>query len=79
MLRADLGDDRRPGEERGFFVSVNSNLTLFDRHPERLALADLVYTSLDGDAAAHVAARGEDAHDGVIAAIAAAGAPAASR
>jgi len=35
----------------------------------RLALADLVYTSLDGDAAAHVAARGAHAHDGVIDAI----------
>ena len=54
---------------RRFFVSVNSNLTLFHRHPERLAAADLVYTSLDGDTAAHVAARGPHAHEGVTAAI----------
>jgi len=57
------------GKARGFFVAVNSNLTLFDRHPERLAQVDLVYTSLDGDAAAHVAARGEGSHEGVIAAM----------
>ena len=69
LLRADLPDIVALAKSRGFFVSVNSNLTLFHRHPERLALADLVYTSLDGDAAAHVAARGEKAHEGVLAAI----------
>ena len=55
---------------RGFWVSINSNLTLYDRHPERLAGADLVYTSLDGDAAAHEAARGEGSYAGVLTAIA---------
>jgi MoaA/NifB/PqqE/SkfB family radical SAM enzyme len=54
---------------RGFWVSVNSNLTLYDRHPERLADADLIYTSLDGDAAAHEAARGEGSYEGVMAGI----------
>src|SRR5262249_14653789 len=66
MVRADLGDIIDLAKDRGFWVSVNSNLTLYDRHPERLARADLVYTSLDGDADAHVAARGEHAHDGVL-------------
>jgi MoaA/NifB/PqqE/SkfB family radical SAM enzyme len=66
MLRADLGEIVALAKRRRFFVTVNSNLTLFDRHPERLADADLVYTSLDGDPAAHVAARGERAHDGVV-------------
>ena len=69
MMRRDLGEIIAMAKERGFFVSVNSNLTLFDRHPERLAQADLVYTSLDGDADAHVSARGEGAHEGVIAGI----------
>jgi MoaA/NifB/PqqE/SkfB family radical SAM enzyme len=54
---------------RGFYVSVNSNLTLFARHPDRLAHADLVYTSIDGDEASHVAARGEGSFDGVVAAM----------
>jgi MoaA/NifB/PqqE/SkfB family radical SAM enzyme len=68
-LRADLPDIIRLAKRNGFFVTVNSNLTLFHKHPERLADADVVYTSLDGDAAAHVAARGAHAHDGVIDAI----------
>src|SRR5262249_10552842 len=62
----DLGDIIALAKRHRFYVTVNSNLTLFDRHPERLEQADLVYTSLDGDADAHVAARGERSHDGVL-------------
>jgi MoaA/NifB/PqqE/SkfB family radical SAM enzyme len=69
MMRKDVGTIIAMAKQRGFFVSVNSNLTLFDRHPERLALADLVYTSLDGDEASHLAARGEGSHAGVMAGI----------
>jgi MoaA/NifB/PqqE/SkfB family radical SAM enzyme len=69
MLRPDLGDILAQAKQRGFYVTVNSNLTLFARHPERLARADLVYTSLDGDESAHIAARGAHAYDGVLAAI----------
>src|SRR5262245_58399993 len=63
MMRRDIADIVAMGKARGFFVAVNSNLTLYDRHPERLAQVDLVYTSVDGDAAAHVAARGEGSHE----------------
>ena len=70
MMRRDLGDIIAMAKARRFFVSVNSNLTLFDRQPDRLGGADLVYTSLDGDQAAHDAARGEGAFEGVLAAIA---------
>lgn len=70
MMRKDIGEIVGMAKDRGFWVSINSNLTLYDRHPERLALADLVYTSIDGDAAAHVAARGEGSYDGVLAGIA---------
>jgi MoaA/NifB/PqqE/SkfB family radical SAM enzyme len=69
MMRKDIGDIIGMAKDRGFFVSVNSNLTLFARHPERLERADLVYTSLDGDATSHTAARGEGSYDGVMAAI----------
>jgi MoaA/NifB/PqqE/SkfB family radical SAM enzyme len=71
MMRRDIGRIVALAKERRFWVSVNSNLTLYDRHPERLADADLVYTSLDGDAAAHERARGDGAHDGVLDAVAA--------
>lgn len=70
MMRPDLAEIIALAKQRRFFVSVNSNLTLFDRHGDRLAAADLVYTSLDGDQAAHNAARGERAYEGVLAAIA---------
>jgi len=69
MLRSDLPDIIALAKRQRFFVTVNSNLTLFHRHPERLADADLVYTSLDGDSATHVAARGDRSHDGVLDAI----------
>ncbi|MCC6847404.1 MAG: radical SAM protein [Deltaproteobacteria bacterium] len=69
MLRKDLGEIVGLAKDRGFWVSVNSNLTLYARHPERLHLADLVYTSLDGDEAAHEGARGEGSWAGVLAAI----------
>jgi MoaA/NifB/PqqE/SkfB family radical SAM enzyme len=71
MMRKDIGEIIAMAKARGFYVSLNSNLTLYERHPERLAGADLVYTSLDGDEAAHVAARGEGSHAGVMDAIAA--------
>jgi MoaA/NifB/PqqE/SkfB family radical SAM enzyme len=70
MMRNDLGEIVALAKREQFWVSINSNLTLFDRHPERLAGADLVYTSLDGDADAHVAARGDRSYDGVTGAIA---------
>jgi MoaA/NifB/PqqE/SkfB family radical SAM enzyme len=69
LVRQDLAGIIAAAKRRRFYVSVNSNLTLFERHPDRLALADLVYTSLDGDEGAHNAARGQDAYGGVIAAI----------
>lgn len=69
MMRSDIGEIIAMAKGRGFYVSINSNLTLFDRHPERLARADLVYTSLDGDAAAHDGARGAGAYQGVLAGI----------
>jgi MoaA/NifB/PqqE/SkfB family radical SAM enzyme len=69
MMRRDIGDIIAMAKEREFFVSLNTNMTLYDRHPERIARADLVYTSLDGDEASHVAARGEGSYAGVMAGI----------
>jgi len=69
MLRKDFGHIIERGKELGFFVAVNTNLTLYERFSERLKSVDLVYTSLDGDADAHRAARGSKAYDGVLEAI----------
>src|SRR5262249_61880863 len=65
MMRPDLGEIVALAKQQRFFVSVNSNLTLYRRHPERLAAADLGFTSPHGDAAAHAAApRGRPPHGG---------------
>lgn len=69
-VRDDLPEIIALAKAHRFVVSVNSNLTLYHRHPERLAGADILYTSLDGPPAAHEAARGSGAQDGVFAAIA---------
>jgi MoaA/NifB/PqqE/SkfB family radical SAM enzyme len=69
MLRPDLTEIMAAAKARSFFITVNSNLTLYARKSDRLRLADLVYTSLDGDEAAHRAARGEHAHTGVVDAV----------
>jgi MoaA/NifB/PqqE/SkfB family radical SAM enzyme len=70
MMRKDLADIVRLAKERGFWVSINCNLTLYHKRPQALDGADVVYTSLDGDAEAHEAARGgEKAHAGVPEAI----------
>jgi MoaA/NifB/PqqE/SkfB family radical SAM enzyme len=69
MLRRDLSDVIALAKAHGFVVCVNTNLTLYGRFPERLAGADLVFTSLDGDAAAHRANRGARSYDGVLDAI----------
>jgi MoaA/NifB/PqqE/SkfB family radical SAM enzyme len=66
MLRKDLPDIIGLAKAHGMFVTVNTNLTLYKRRPEALREADVIYTSLDGDEAAHEAARGgEKAYAGV--------------
>jgi MoaA/NifB/PqqE/SkfB family radical SAM enzyme len=70
MLRKDLPDIIGLAKSNGMFITVNTNLTLYKRRPEALREADVVYTSLDGDEAAHEAARGgEKAYAGVPEAI----------
>ncbi len=69
LLRADLPDLIAAARDLGLFVSVNTNLTLHARHPERLRGAQLVFTSLDGGPDAHRANRGDEGPEPVLAAI----------
>ncbi len=71
MVRKDLPAILQLAKQKGFFLTVNSNLTLFDRVPDALGAADLILTSLDGDGsqAEHERERGDGSHDGVLAAI----------
>lgn len=70
LFRKDIADVVALARERRFFVSLNSNLMLYERHRALFDHVDLVLTSLDGDAAAHRANRGASSLDGVHAAIA---------
>jgi MoaA/NifB/PqqE/SkfB family radical SAM enzyme len=69
MIRKDLPQIIAEARQRHFFVTVNTNLTLYDRFPHALDEADHVFTSLDGDPSTHEANRGEGSLDGVVAAI----------
>jgi len=69
MVRKDLGEIVAAAKQRGFRVTMNSNLLLLNRRREQVKDVDLFFTSLDGDREAHEAARGKGAYDGVLDAI----------
>lgn len=71
LVRKDIAAVIALAKRLGFYVSLNSNLVLYERMPEVFDEVDLVFTSLDGDAEAHRRNRGERSYEGVLAAIAA--------
>src|ERR1019366_7351436 len=66
-----IGQIVRRAKETGFFVTMNTNLMLYQRDPSALEAVDIVFTSLDGDAAHHNKNRGDKAFEGVLEAVAA--------
>lgn len=69
LVRKDIGEIIALARRHRFYVTMNSNLGLYRRRPEVFDEVDLVFTSLDGDEAAHTATRGEGSYDGVLDAI----------
>jgi MoaA/NifB/PqqE/SkfB family radical SAM enzyme len=69
LVRKDIGEMIRLARGMGFYVSLNSNLNLYARHPDVFDDVDLVFTSLDGDEETHRRNRGERSYEGVLAAI----------
>jgi len=69
LLRRDIGQIVARTAERGFFVTMNTNLTLYRDCRDVFDRIDLVFTSVDGDRQAHVANRGAGSYDGVLDAI----------
>jgi MoaA/NifB/PqqE/SkfB family radical SAM enzyme len=69
MVRKDIGDIVDLAKARRFYVTMNTNLGLFERNRSRLKDVDLFFTSLDGDREHHEAARGKGSYDGVLEAI----------
>jgi MoaA/NifB/PqqE/SkfB family radical SAM enzyme len=69
MVRTDFAEIVALAKRAGFFVSVNTNLTLYAKRGGALDSVDLVLTSLDGGEQAHKRQRGEGSWEGVIDAI----------
>jgi MoaA/NifB/PqqE/SkfB family radical SAM enzyme len=70
MVRKDIGDIVALAKARRFYVTMNTNLVLFEKNRARLRDVDLFFTSLDGDREHHEAARGRGAHEGVLESVA---------
>jgi MoaA/NifB/PqqE/SkfB family radical SAM enzyme len=69
LVRKDIGQMLAMGKDLGFYVSLNTNLVLYERMPAIFDSVDLVLTSLDGDAETHRKNRGARSYDGVLEAI----------
>ncbi len=66
LVRSDISEIVSLAKRRRFYVTLNSNLTLYSKHRRGLRDVDLFFTSLDGDQAAHESARGKGSYDGVL-------------
>jgi len=69
LLRPDIGGILEAAADRGFYVNLNTNLTLYERNAKAFSRLELVFTSLDGVSDAHEKNRGAQAREGVLAAI----------
>lgn len=69
LVRKDIGRIVDLAKAAGFYVTLNTNLLLYERRASELQAVDLFFTSLDGDRQAHEASRGPDSFDGILAAI----------
>lgn len=69
LVRSDIGEILALADARGFHVGLNTNLTLYERHADTVARADLVFTSLDGRPFVHEQSRGPGSADAVLDAI----------
>lgn len=66
LARKDIREVVALAKARGFWVTMNTNLTLYARRKAELDGVDMFFTSLDGPRAQHEAARGEGSFDGVL-------------
>lgn len=69
LMRKDIGEVVSLAKSLGFFITMSTNLVLYERRTEVFEEVDVVFTSLDGDDATHLAHRGERSLDGVMDAI----------
>ncbi len=66
MMRKDLPEIIDLASSKGFFVSLNSNLLLYDKFQGKLNNVDYFFTSIDGNPETQKANRGNDNIDKVL-------------
>lgn len=66
LVRNDLSEIISYSKSGGFYVTLNTNLTLFKKHQHDLEGVDLFFTSLDGNQEMHELHRGRGSYKGLI-------------
>jgi len=69
LFRQDIIDIIGLANRRGFFVSLNTNLLLYEKFKNKLSGVDFFFTSLDGTPEKHVQNRGKQSFEKIINAI----------
>lgn len=69
MVRKDLPQIIELAKQLGFYVSLNSNLVLYERYKDSLSKVDYFFTSLDGTPERHLMNRGKHDYHSIILAI----------
>jgi MoaA/NifB/PqqE/SkfB family radical SAM enzyme len=69
LLRKDILQIIALARKFDFFISLNTNLLLYDKYKDKLGEVDYFYTSLDGTPEKHIANRGAQNYEKIIAAI----------
>lgn len=69
LVRKDIGEVVEMAKQKGFFVSMNTNLLLYRKYASVLSGVDYYFTSLDGSAEKHIANRGNHSYEKIIEAI----------
>ena len=69
LLRRDFLEIVDLAKERDFFISMNTNLLVYEKYKDKLDHIDYFFTSLDGNAESHIANRGKQSYDKILSAI----------
>lgn len=69
MVRKDIGEIVALAKQVGFFVSMNTNLLLYQRYEDVLDPVDYYFTSIDGTPEKHIRNRGNHSYDRIISSI----------
>ncbi len=69
LLRKDILAIIGIAKSKGFFISLNTNLLLYDKYKDSLQDVDYFFTSIDGTPEKHIANRGPQKFERILAAI----------